>query len=53
MQPSNSNLLEEVVGAVDDGPRQVDAVGHVADLFEGVDQRPVRAAHLQRSPTKP
>ena len=45
--PAVVHLLEEVVGAVDDGARQADAVRHQRDLAERVRQRPVRAAHLR------
>ena len=46
------HLLEEVVGAVDDGAGQADAIGHQRDLTERVRQRSVRAAHLRSGPVR-
>lgn len=39
------HLLEQIVGAVDDRLRQIDAIGHRADLLEGGDEGAIGAGH--------
>ena len=48
----STHLLEQQIRSVHNGLGQVDLVGHVADLPEGIDEGAIWTAHLSHTHTK-